>query len=276
MPRRNRMPRRNPTAEKTDAYGVQSRRSNAKPASDAKPAADTKREPRHPKGPEPAKAAPAAKSSGSSSDVRRSPFRLVAFADDKPADKAAQTKDEKKDPAPSLPLRRQQNPPAKRSPQRRRNRQKRRSRPTRRNRRKSRSPTTRSPTTARNPTPERRRTRVRTPSPPRPIRPRRMARARPAPLPPIKTAEQRLREKIRDEIAQENLQNHLAKIQTKLGEYRQEWVQLRFRCKEPVEFEKAQSPPGLRGPGEQVQNEYDFDRPGFAVRISGAPLGQIG
>ncbi len=49
--------------------------------------------------------------------------------------------------------------------------------------------------------------------------------SKPVPLPPIKTAEQRLRDQIRDEIAQEKLQDQLAKIQALLAKWRsEEWV----------------------------------------------------
>ena len=82
--------------ETTKTATVDSSQRQMTPSRQRKPTVDAKPNPAGPKGPEPAKAAPATKTSGSSMDVPRSPFRLVAFADDKPAEKAAPTKDEKK------------------------------------------------------------------------------------------------------------------------------------------------------------------------------------
>jgi hypothetical protein len=72
---------------------------DAKPPTDAKPATDAKPNAVPPPSPEPAKTSPAAKPSGSYTNDARSPFRLVAFADDNPAGKADQNKDEKKQPS---------------------------------------------------------------------------------------------------------------------------------------------------------------------------------
>ena len=64
------------------------------PAADAKPASDAKTS-------EPAKAAPAAKKPDTSTQLHRSPFRLVALTEDKPAEKTDKANGEQKSPAAS-------------------------------------------------------------------------------------------------------------------------------------------------------------------------------
>ena len=85
----------------------------------------------------------------------------------------------------------------------------------------------------RNPTPERRlaKRRSRTPSPPRPTvtktdsGAKKDSESKPLPPPPIKTAEQRLRDQIREEIAQEKLQEQFEQDPDLLAEIsRQEWI----------------------------------------------------
>jgi hypothetical protein len=63
-----------------------------------------------------------------------------------------------------------------------------------------------------------------------------------APRPPIKTAQQRLRDLIRKEIAQEKLQDQLAKIQTLLGKYRDEWTHYDASAKSKTDSQKPIPP----------------------------------
>jgi hypothetical protein len=190
-------PASKPAEGKKPADGKNPAPANSKPAVETKPSGA-------PKGPDPAKAAPAAKSSGSSREVRRSPFRLVALAEDKPGEKAAPSKDEKKAPA---------SPPA--------------------------APPASKPAEGKKPADDKRPAAKSTAAD--------TAKkvddgSKMPPHRPIKTAEQRLRDKIRNEIAQEKLQANLAKIQTLLANYRQEWTNYDAGVKNKSDAQKPTPP----------------------------------
>ena len=182
---------------------------DAKPTPDTKPAPDAKPNP-GPKGPEPAKAAPGAKTSGSSTELPHSPFRLVAFAEDKPAEKAGQTKDEKKQPAADQkpaddkkPAQGKQSEAVKKTGEGK----------------KPDAKSTASETTKKG------------------------SEEKKPQRPPIKTAMQRLREQIRDEIAQEKLQEKLSKVQALLADWRKEkWLPYDAEAKSNPGAEKPTPP----------------------------------
>ena len=179
-----------------------------KPAADAKPAVDTKANPGDSKGLEPAKTPPAAKSSSSSLNVQRSPFRLVSLADDKPGEKAAQTKDEKKQPGSPSTV-----PPAAKPGE-------------------DKKPVDdKKPAEAKKPTDDKKPADNTKPADDKKSTAEKKPAAVKKPMddekpsrPPIETAKQRLRDEVRNEIAQEKLQAQLNKIQTLLTNYHQEWV----------------------------------------------------
>jgi len=198
-----------------------------KAAADAKPAAETKPK-LDSKGPEPAKAATVPKPSGSSMNAGRSPFRLVAFAEDKTGEKAAATKDDKKESASPSAV-----PPAAKPAEDKKPAEVKKAT-------NDKNPTgEKKPADDKNPAGSKKPADEKKPDAGKKTSDDQKAGAKSAAsdsankpsesktpsLPPIKTAEQRLREKIRKDIAREKLQDQLNKVQTLLVTYRRkEWV----------------------------------------------------
>ena len=208
--KKNAEPEKKPAESKPDTT-----RSPSNPPAESKqvPAAVS------PKAADSTKLPSAAKPSGSSWQAPKSPFRLVAFADDKPAEKAAAPDSEKKPAAAPASSAAVPKPASENKPV------------------ENKKPVVdKKPDTVKEPNGEMKGEKKpeADKKPAEAAKPAARSAAAEAarlvgeektpPLPPIKTARERLRDYIRDEVADENLQKDVDLVMERLDKYRQEYT----------------------------------------------------
>jgi hypothetical protein len=188
-----------PNADKTEAPKTLSAPKPAETPTATKPAESKQPDSK----PEPVKPAPAAKSSGSLMSVQRSPFRLVAYAEEKAADKTTSAKVEKKDAASQPPT-----PPAGKPAEEKKSI----------DAKKDEKKQDVKPAPSKNEDPSK-------PS-----------------QPPIKPAEERLRDKIRGEIATEKLKENLDKLLALLTTYYNQKLEYEDSARKKTDIPKPVAP----------------------------------